>query len=231
MSKASFIFSILLFLVIVAGIVSYNLELLPQSVYPVLYSIESAMPFLPTPAPYLEKFQGYWALVLTPDPTQEASVCVLNNETISINNGELTGTLTISGTFVAMSATVAPDGTFTGVLNVSSQQTGTFQGQFVGSVGTGTWQDSALGCQGQLGLTKLEPVIDPVMGHVVSINGDVVVERDGTPEPVAIDESLYAGDVVSVPSGGTAFLAVGPGLSPVTVAGGTNYTVPNTSVF
>ena len=44
------------------------------------------------------------------------------------------------------------------------------------------------------------------MGHVVSINGDVVVERDGTPEPVAIDESLYAGDVVSVPSGGTAFL-------------------------
>jgi hypothetical protein len=233
MSKAVFIFTILLFLICVASITFYNLGLLPQSAYRFLYGIENTLPFTQHSAPYLEKFQGYWTLTLTPDAASEqVSVCKATSGTISVNNGDLSGTLAITGSFVGVDAMVASDGSFMGQVTAAGSAAGSLQGQLVGSAGTGTWKDTVLNCQGQLGLTKLEPVIDPVAGRIVSFSGNVNIQRGTSTQNVSIDESIYPGDIITAGSDGEALLGTGSGFfTAIKIDPNTSYTVPNVAAY
>ena len=88
-----------------------------------------------------------------------------------------------------------------------------------------------MGCSGQLALTKLEPIVDPTAGRIVSITGVMTIQRGSESSTGIMGENIYPGDILSAPAGSSALLEVGQSGAAVTLLGGTSYTVPNVTAY
>jgi hypothetical protein len=79
---------------------------------------------------------------------------------------------------------------------------------------------------GTLTLTKRDPVLDPVAGKVVSVQGDATLREGGETSSPVPGMLVYGDDVVET-AAGTVMLGIGKDFdTPVTVGADTIYKVP-----
>ncbi|MGH7141365.1 MAG: hypothetical protein ACREGH_01890 [Minisyncoccia bacterium] len=206
----------------------FEAGLLPNGLYAPIYNFIDASP-LATRAddPALEKFEGHWTLTFSPSASSSPlSECPEFTTFVDAHNGAFSGHATIPGYLIVVAASTTVSGTVSGTLSSSISNSGAYSGQFEGTIsgtlGSGSWQDS-LECSGVWQLTKLGPANDPAQARIVSLNGLVILERDGDAGTYAEpQENLYVGDVLKTPAGGSATLEVGIGRQLVTIPGDTS---------
>jgi hypothetical protein len=226
MGHKLFFMSFILFVTAgIAFMAAFSMNLLPPSLSQFVYTF-----FTPQSAahvPYLEKFEGHWSATFNPAQAwSQIAKCTNSVGTITIHNGELSGTVGAVGSS-GVTGSVSVDGVVKGGFTIGGQNKGTFTGRIVGMGGSLQWKDS-VDCGGSIVLQKLEPVHDPVMATVSSFIGGVTLQRSTTSEAPVIDEPLYEGDVLNIPANASIHLMVGTGFSktPLDLTGPTTYTVP-----
>lgn len=217
-----------IFLLLLAGVgffVAFNANALPVAVYDYVYQNFDIATTAQTPS--LEKFEGHWEGTLVPAAAwSDVERCPTNNGAIHIHNGAVTGTLGGLNNYVTVKAQVDQFGNLIGTTVGGGQNMGTVTGVLLGTAGTGKWKDS-LDCRGSVTFRKLDPVIDPIAGKILSFIDGVSLRRSGKSETPALNEGLYPGDVVDVPAGASVNLTIGTGFDaqPKTLTGPTTYTV------
>ena len=207
------------FLLFLLGIAGF----LPQSFYDEYHSVVGLLPGGGA-LPYMQKFEGGWSVSFIPRAGEtDLGTCSKLDGTVYVHNGVFTGSIgSVSGPPIAFTATADIKGAVTGKIRSNAGESGTFEASVAGANGSGTWSD-VFDCTGSLALSKRDPVVDPVGGHIVSFTGNPTLVRGGVTEPLTIGEQLYSGDIVQA-SGGSVIL-VGLGLYPQTVENGTEFTV------
>lgn len=216
-------------LFVLAGIgfmAAFTLNLLPPAANHFVYTLfpsSSSQASLP----YLEKFEGHWSASFNPSQAwSQVAKCADSVGTLTVRGGVVTGTIGSVGSS-GVQGTIMTDGSVSGSFTIGGQNRGTFTGHIVGAVGELAWKDS-VDCTGIIKLQKLDPVNDPVVATVASFIDGVTLNRGSSIESPSIDESLYEGDVLTLPSGSSIRLLIGNGFikTPLELVGPTTYTVP-----
>ncbi len=214
------------FLVVIGGfgtMLLYKLNFLPQPVYAFLY--QRLEPSSKSTSPFLQKFEGHWAISFEPNVTGTDIIrCSSETGTLSIHNGAVTGTVGELSRYVAVQAKVDTNGTLAGKTKRGSDEAGEVTAQLNQGTGRGEWSD-AIDCKGSIALTKVEPIIDPVLGKLVSFGGSVKLLRINIESDPLPGQLLYEGDVIEVPDGGKAYVSLGSAGQPLTLVGKTTYEI------
>lgn len=216
------------FLLVVGGIAfltAFSLNLLPSSVYQFVYSRFSVG--RSTGVPYLQKYEGHWTVTLTPEAQwSDVERCPIGSGTLAVHNGAASGNIAASSQSIDITARIDESGTLQGTFTSNGQNHGTLSGTVVGAAGSGSWKDT-LDCSGTFAVAKADPVTDPAVGRVATFFDGVHITRGGADESPTPGESLYVGDVITVPQGATITIAIGTGFAaqPKTLTGPTTYTV------
>lgn len=218
--------------VVVGLLFADNAGVLPQSFYSVMYKIEDAFfPRAKSEFPYLEKFEGHWNVTFTPKEKEtDVSACAPMEGPVVVHSGAMMGTIGTLDRSMLLKATVVYRGDVVGTLSGRAAQNGTIQGVLGDGKGSGSWKDS-FGCKGDVGFVKIDPVVDPVQGHVVSAAGEVKLVRSGKEEWIYPEQLLYENDVIKVGEGASARIIIGLEVQDVTLAGGELYTVPKVRTY
>lgn len=172
--------------------------------------------FASAPVPYLQKFEGRWRVSFAPDQASLAQGlgCTPVTTVATVHNGAMSDSSLLSAT-LGLRATIQSNGALAGTFNIDQTHNGPVQGSISGDGGSATWSDT-LGCKGTASFQKLDAVVDPVTGRVVSAQGAMLV-RGGAHSELLPGTSLYGGDVVDATQG-QALLSMGIAGTPVTVA-------------
>lgn len=181
--------------------------------------------FSGSPAPYLQKFEGRWQLTLGDGGSAQGLDCSGGQAIVAVHNGAFAARLDLPGKTRNIQGAIAWDGALQGTI-AAGPQSGSIKGAVSGVVGQGSWKD-VFDCSGTVTLAKLDPVVDPAIGRVVSFGGSLTLVRGDGSQGAYADELLYVGDRLTA-GGGDATLSFG--LYPpkvVTVPSGTTYTVPD----
>lgn len=209
-----------------------NAGVLPQSFYSVFYKIEDAFfPRAKSEFPYLEKFEGHWSATFAPKEKEtDVSACAVMEGSVTVHSGAIAGTIGTLDRSMLLKGVVVYKGDLTGVLSGRAAQNGTVRGVLGDGQGSGSWEDS-FGCKGSIEFVKLDPVVDPVQGHVVSVEGDVKIIRGGKEEWAYPEQLLYAQDTIRVATGASARIILGLELKDLTLGSDTTYTVPKVRTY
>jgi hypothetical protein len=228
MAKAFFIGMILL---VVGGIGVYFLDglgLLPTPVYSFFYEVEMRTPFLHGYInPSLQKFEGNWHIELEPSSARGADIaaCTTLRGRLRAHNGVFSGTIGPLGAVLRFTATTTDAGIMSGVFGGTTLHIGEVHAILGAGEGTGTWSDN-YGCNGDLQLTKQDPITDPVAGKVVSVQGDAILHRNGEERILLPGVLLYEEDVITTAIG-SVLLGLGNEFdTPATVPANSSYKVP-----
>ena len=206
-------------------VVAAMVGVVPLAVSNIFYDLENNFIFHSRVVPSLQKYEGHWVVAIKGiESTSDATPCLGYDGTIFTHNGIFTGKIGVLASQLVLDATATTDGLLTGAMTFDTTHTGTLEGSVLGTTSTGTWKDT-LGCMGVFTFTKVEPVVDPIKGHVVTYRGNPTLTRDGVTTPLRVDEILYEGDTIEAQDGSSALLAMGPNGDDVTVGFGTRYTV------
>jgi hypothetical protein len=220
--KLFFLCTFLAVLACVGLLVLFKLNLLPASVYRAAFFVNSSSGIVP---PSLEKFEGSWSMQFTPtSDTLDPARCPQESGVASVHSGQFSGSLGQFTSEIRLLATVDENGALLGTTTFAGQTVGAITGQLRGEDGAGQL-DYATDCKGTFTLHKLDSVVDPVAGKLISYSGDVHLWRNGADMKLVLGQSLYTGDRFDVPAGGSAYLSLGLDGTPVTVLGPATYTV------
>ena len=220
---------LLLCVLAIGALFLFSSGLLPQGVYALTYEVWDNTPFASASTePYLEKYEGHWALTFKPTTISSPyGDCPALTVILAAHDASLAGHGAVSRYLFTMEANINHQGELSGTFSTANQEyTGTFSGGIAAQSGYGSWQDN-LGCSGTWILSKLGSVIDPVQAIVTSLSGSPELERSGTSQALWLNMNLYAGDTVTVPADSTAIIALGPSLTPMNIPAGSTYAVPN----
>jgi hypothetical protein len=220
------LFFMTVFLLVISGIgtmLLYKLNYLPQPVYAFLYQYVATSS--KASYPYLEKFEGHWTVAFEPNVTGTDIVrCSSETGTVKVHNGHVTGTVGELSRYVSVDAKVDTNGVLAGITKRGSDEAGAVHALLANGRGAGDWSD-ALDCKGSITLTKLEPVVDPVAGKLISFGGSVKLLRSGVKTDPLPGVLLYDGDAIEVAAGSKIFLSLGVEGQPINVQGPTEYRV------
>lgn len=232
MSKGFFLGVIFVCFVVVGLLFADSAGVLPQPFYSVVYKIEDAFfARAKSELPYLEKFEGHWNVTFTPKEKEtDISACAPMEGPVVVHNGAMVGTIGTLDRSMLLKATIVYRGDVMGTLSGRAAQNGTVQGTLGEGRGSGSWEDS-LGCKGDIGFTKLDPVVDPVQGHVVSAEGDVKLVRSAKEEWLYPEQLLYENDVITVGEGSSARIIIGLEVQDIVLSSGELYTVPKVRTY
>lgn len=223
----AFLITVVIFCFAAVGLAMVaGLGLVPQSVYSFLYEIERDLGWGGKDgAPYLQKFEGYWEMTLTPSiPESEIGTCNGVTGSVRVKDGQFSGSIGSFGSSMGIRANVQENGTMSGTFSTAGVHKGTLQGKMLDGRGDGSWTDN-YECRGTIALKKLDPVIDPVQGNITSLKGEARLIRGGEPRWALPGEALYVGDKVEVGTNSEAIVTMKQS-GKTTVPAGTGFTVP-----
>ena len=218
-------FFLVCFTFVLAGIgflMAFSLNVFPPSIYAYVYGVVSGGS-INSIYPYLSKFEGHWETTLVPQNTQtELAACEPDTGTLTIHDGQVSGTLGALSRHIKIIAVVDADGALVGQAARDKGDTGHISAKLFEQKGVGEWAD-AYDCRGTLVMNKIEAVSDPKQGFLVSYKGEVEFIRDGVPKTFSPGQLLYVGDVVRVSTDSQALLSIGQ--KPYTLTSGMSYTI------
>lgn len=211
----------------IGGAILAGLGVLPQSVYSMVYSVEKTLGIgNGVTKPYLEKYEGYWDVAFTPSsPQSELAKCNLLEGTIRMHDGNFSGSIGPLGSSVGIHITAAGNGSLSGGFSAAGIFKGTIDGTIFNGAGQGTWVDN-YECSGTITLTKLDPIVDPVQGLIITFNGDMQVTRDGVSVDAIPGQQIYEGDILDIPPKGDAVISLGLAGQKVTLTERMHFVVP-----
>lgn len=229
MSKTPFLLTALFLVGAFVFIIAASFGILPSSFYSAMHTIENRVRLglgIYATEPYLQKFEGRWALSFVPSEVEsQIGNCAHAEGDVVVRNGVLTGTVYSKSPDLSfsVSGSVREDGTLRGSTQTGGR-TGKFSGSVAGARGSGVWND-AIDCTGALSLTKKDAIIDPIQGKVVAVQGSVYIKR-GTELVLAYpNQVLYVNDEIQVGDGGDARVSLGPKQQQLEIGVGEHYTV------
>jgi len=224
--KALLVATIIICFAAVGFAIVAGLGLVPQPIYSFLYKIEKNLGFgSASNTPYLQKFEGYWEMSLTPSVVEsELGKCPSLQGNVRVKEGQFSGSLGEFGSSAGIHAKVTESGVWSGTFSTAGVHTGTIKGKIINGKGEGSWVDNH-DCKGTVTLTKLDPVIDPVQGTISSLMGEARLTRGGELRWAVPGEALYVGDKVEVGTNSEATVTMTRSGKTI-VRAGTGFTVP-----
>lgn len=224
----AFLIAVLFSAFAVIGVVMLaGLGLIPQSLYSLVYTAEQSLGIGGiSKAPYLQKFEGYWSIAFEPSIVEsDIGKCKSVAGNIRVRDGKFSGSIGPFGSSVGIHASTTENGMLSGGFSAAGLYKGTFKAKLYGARGSGEWVDS-YECRGTVMLVKLDPIIDPVQGSIVSMIGTVRLVRDGEARWVLPGQVLYVGDRVDVSSNSEAVVVMNKSNQKTTIPAGAGFTVP-----
>lgn len=224
--KAFLITVVIVCFAAVGGAMLAGLGLIPQPIYSFLYDIEKSLGLGgESDVPSLQKFEGYWRVAFVPTIEEsELGKCVHVEGNLRVHNGLFSGSIGPFGSSMGVRASTTENGTVSGVFSTAGIHRGTINGRLRDQFGTGTWVDN-YECRGTIAFTKLEPVVDPVQGHITQFSGEVTLFRGGVPRWAVAGQPLYVGDRVEVGTNSEALVTMVQS-GKTTVPAGAGFIVP-----
>ncbi len=201
---------------------AFSLNLLPQPVYLFFYtSLAGTSP--ESQYPYLTKFEGRWQTTLTPLAAQtEIAQCEVSIGTLTIHDGQVTGRMSTLNRYITIVGVVDEEGVLRGKTRRGQGNEGSITGNIIKIKGEGDWTDS-YDCRGTFSMKKIDLLMDPSRGSIVSYAGNVFLIRKGISQLPNPGKQLYVGDVIKVSANGSALVSID--FEPVSLTGGMTYTV------
>jgi hypothetical protein len=219
-----FYISFALFVAVMLLALLFKLNYLPQPLYEFVALHIGSHGSGPT-YPYLQKFEGRWTMSFEPSVNGTDVVrCSSQTGYLAVHNGATEGSLGALADTVNIDASVAADGHLSGRVVRGPDQVGSVDVEVSGANGQGSFR-SAADCVGSLKIHKLDPVVDPVVGKLVSFGSAVTLKRYDTTTNPYPGQQLYEGDIIDVPAGTTAYVTLGVLANKVNLEGPTTYVV------